>query len=158
MPNKTIYVKDSDIPLWERVQTELGSSVSSFFIECLKSRLEEQSRTIGAMRKITVEVLNERRDKVKKSFVGRWLAEDLEPVNASDGVSRSANISVAQSAKGKIVACEDLGDGFKSLDIYDSFDDFKAATIDGGYPAYPQNVLAAVADALNVPYEVELDI
>jgi hypothetical protein len=40
MPNKTIYVKDSDLPIWDRAQKELGESVSSAFIEYLKSRLE----------------------------------------------------------------------------------------------------------------------
>jgi hypothetical protein len=43
MPNKTIYVKDSDLPLWDRAQQELGESVSSVFIECLKERLEVEA-------------------------------------------------------------------------------------------------------------------
>lgn len=40
MPNKTIYVKDSDLPLWDRAQRELGESISSVFVEYLKERLE----------------------------------------------------------------------------------------------------------------------
>jgi len=44
MPNKTIYIKDSDLPLWERAQNELGESVSSTFVEFLKERLERHGK------------------------------------------------------------------------------------------------------------------
>ncbi len=40
MPNKTIYIKDSDLPIWNRAQRELGESISSVFVEYLKARLE----------------------------------------------------------------------------------------------------------------------
>lgn len=40
MPSKTIYIKDSELPIWDRAQQELGESVSSVFVECLKERLE----------------------------------------------------------------------------------------------------------------------
>jgi hypothetical protein len=43
LPNKTIYVKDSDLPVWERAQEELGESVSSVFIDYLKERLETEA-------------------------------------------------------------------------------------------------------------------
>ena len=39
MPNKTIYVKDSDMPLFEQAQELLGDSVSSLFAEFLKERV-----------------------------------------------------------------------------------------------------------------------
>jgi len=40
LPNKTIYIKDSELPIWNRAQEELGGSVSSVVVECLKERLE----------------------------------------------------------------------------------------------------------------------
>ena len=40
MPNKTIYIKDVDLPTWDRAQRELGESVSSAFVDYLKERLE----------------------------------------------------------------------------------------------------------------------
>lgn len=43
MPNKTIYIKDSDLPLWDRAQQELGESVSSVFVDYLKERLETEA-------------------------------------------------------------------------------------------------------------------
>src|SRR6266478_2168950 len=39
MPNKTIYVKDSDLPLFEQAQELLGDSVSSMFADFLKERV-----------------------------------------------------------------------------------------------------------------------
>jgi hypothetical protein len=40
VPNKTIYIKDSDLSVWDRAQKELGESVSSVFVDCLKERLQ----------------------------------------------------------------------------------------------------------------------
>jgi len=49
MPNKTIYVKESDLPLWDKAQKELGESISSAFIDYLKTRLDAApSREKGA--------------------------------------------------------------------------------------------------------------
>lgn len=39
MPNKTIYVKDSDLPLFEQAQELLGDSVSALFADFLKERV-----------------------------------------------------------------------------------------------------------------------
>ena len=65
MPNKTLYVKDADLPLFEQAQEQLGDSVSSIFAEFLRERVAsltpEESRI--------VELLNEigrARDAVKK--------------------------------------------------------------------------------------------
>ncbi len=44
MPNKTIYVRDCDLPLWDRAQKELGESISSAFVDYLKTRLEAESK------------------------------------------------------------------------------------------------------------------
>ena len=40
MPNKTIYIKNADMPLWDRAQQEPGDNMSSILIDCLKERLE----------------------------------------------------------------------------------------------------------------------
>jgi len=42
MPNKTIYIKDSDLPIWNNAQEKLGDSISSAFVDYLKKRLERQ--------------------------------------------------------------------------------------------------------------------
>jgi hypothetical protein len=57
MPNKTIYVKDTDLPLLEQAQEQLGESVSSMFAEFLRERLAkvtpEENRIIDLINQIT---------------------------------------------------------------------------------------------------------
>ncbi len=56
MPNKTIYVKDADLPLLEQAQEQLGDSVSSMFAEFLRERVAkltpEENRIIELINEI----------------------------------------------------------------------------------------------------------
>ncbi len=64
MPNKTIYLRDADLPLFEQAQEQLGDSVSSLFAEFLRERVAkltpEEHRIVELMSQIT-----EKRDAVK---------------------------------------------------------------------------------------------
>ena len=68
MPNKTIYVKDTDLSLLEQAQKQLGDSVSSMFAEFLRERVAkltpEENRIIELINQITTtrEALKKRRD------------------------------------------------------------------------------------------------
>ena len=68
MPNKTIYVKDTDLPLLEQAQEQLGESVSSMFAEFLRERVAklspEENRIIDLINQITTkrEILKRQRD------------------------------------------------------------------------------------------------
>src|SRR4051812_38494107 len=68
MPNKTIYVKDTDLPLLEQAQQQLGDSVSSMFAEFLRERVTkltpEENRIIELINQITAtrETLKKERD------------------------------------------------------------------------------------------------
>src|ERR1041384_2644833 len=57
MPNKTIYVKDTDLSLLEQAQEQLGDSVSSMFAEFLRERVgkltPEENRIIELINQIT---------------------------------------------------------------------------------------------------------
>jgi len=55
MPNKTLYVKDADLPLFETAQERLGESVSSMFVEFLRERVARLTPEEGRI----VELLNE---------------------------------------------------------------------------------------------------
>jgi hypothetical protein len=56
MPNKTVYVKDADLPLFEQAQEQLGDSVSSMFAEFLRERVlgltPEEGRIVDLMSEI----------------------------------------------------------------------------------------------------------
>jgi len=68
MPNKTIYVKDTDLSLLEQAQEQLGESVSSMFAEFLRERVAkltpEENRIIELINQITTtrEALKKQRD------------------------------------------------------------------------------------------------
>ena len=57
MPNKTIYVKDTDLPLMEQAQEQLGDSVSAMFAEFLRERVAkltpEEHRIVALINHIT---------------------------------------------------------------------------------------------------------
>jgi hypothetical protein len=44
------------------------------------------------------------------------------------------------------------------MTVYDNFEEFKEARRESGDALCPSNVIAAVADALGEPYEIELGI
>jgi hypothetical protein len=56
MPNRTIYIKDSDVPVFERAQEDLGESVSSLFADFLHDRLlhltENEKKVLALLKQI----------------------------------------------------------------------------------------------------------
>jgi len=68
MPNKTLYVKDADLPLLEQAQEQLGDSISSMFAQFLRERVArltpEENRIIELIGQIaaTRETLKTQRD------------------------------------------------------------------------------------------------
>lgn len=47
MATRTVYVKDSDIPMWDRAQAELGN-VSKIVHDAIKTALDEQSAPVNS--------------------------------------------------------------------------------------------------------------
>jgi hypothetical protein len=71
MPNKTVYLKESDVEIWDRAQKELGGeSISSFITDCLKKRL-----TAGK----TVDNVKAMKDLLAELHLERNLALELHP-------------------------------------------------------------------------------
>ena len=68
MPNKTIYVKDSDLPLFEQAQNQLGESMSALFAEFLRERIAkvtpEENRILDL-----VNLLAQKRDALQKDRI-----------------------------------------------------------------------------------------
>jgi hypothetical protein len=50
MANKTIYVKDGDLVLWELAQARLGESISALFAEFLRERVKTMSAFVHVLR------------------------------------------------------------------------------------------------------------
>jgi hypothetical protein len=79
MPNKTIYVKDTDLPLLEQAQEQLGESVSSMFAEFLRERVAklspEENRIIDLINQITTTRETVKRQRDLPEFVENEHAE-----------------------------------------------------------------------------------
>jgi hypothetical protein len=45
MPNKTIYIKDGDLEIWEKAQGQFGGSLSPLLTECLRQKLRPPKLT-----------------------------------------------------------------------------------------------------------------
>lgn len=60
MPNKTIYIKDSDVEVWDRAQRKLGGeSISSIITDFLRERAAPHFDNVEAMSELLVEVNRE---------------------------------------------------------------------------------------------------
>ncbi len=79
MPNKTLYVKDADLPLMEQAQEQLGESISSIFAEFLRERVAkltpEENRIIELTNRIARKREMIRKDRGVPGFVEGEYAE-----------------------------------------------------------------------------------
>jgi hypothetical protein len=103
---------------------------------------------------------------IRKSFQGQWLIKEDDKLFAERGGSGIAwdhkvVYQLAQTKKGALVVYEcdpDDNEGIATMDVYDDLDTLKVAT-DGAYRKYPENIIAAFADALgDETHTMELDI
>jgi hypothetical protein len=180
MPNKTLYVKDADLPIWEQAEKLGVNGVSSLVTMLLKTYVDQHpvpdelgmmTITVECRHLLTSEGLQDSANAVKKSFVGRWLIppeEQLTKTYSSTETTRFVPCfyAVAQTKKGAIAVYEGES-GFhewSELNHYRTFEEFQGAqNLDErqeptGHPRYPENVIAAVAAALQRDYVVHLDI
>lgn len=78
MPNKTIYVSDDDLPLFERAQELSGSNLSSAIVRALRRYIELEEARQGGLDEITV-IVNMEGAHRRKRFMGqrlvRWVQE-----------------------------------------------------------------------------------
>ena len=65
MPNKTLYVKDSDLTLFEQAQEQIGDSISSMFAEFLRERLAKLTPEEGRIIEL-IDHITRSRETVKK--------------------------------------------------------------------------------------------
>ncbi|MEP6987088.1 MAG: EXLDI protein [Chloroflexota bacterium] len=72
MPNKTIYVSDDDLPLFERAQELSGSNLSSAIVRALKRFIELEEARQRGLDEVTV-IVNGEGAHLRKRFMGQRL-------------------------------------------------------------------------------------
>jgi hypothetical protein len=156
VPNKTIYVKQSDTELWERAERLAGGSFSALITEALRRYVkEEEQKEQPDMESIEVDVWGPGEKPYQKAFVGRWLVppNETETRTEEPGYDAGAYYGVALTRRGNIaVYSRHVNDGFPpTLTTYGSFDE---AEEDG----VPGDILAMAASEISGGYVQKLDI
>lgn len=157
-PNKTLYVKDGDMAVWEEVDALVPGEVSALVAKLLRQWLADQkgkAEPEGPFSRLVVSVRKDARDDsspvVRKAFNGRWLVSDFETDAASYDAGTQWDVAVTE--QGRLVVCihqrqEDVCDYFA---VYDTIDDAEADHA-------PADLLSAVAAEIGEDFVEELDI
>lgn len=144
MPKVTLYVKDSDAPIWDKARQIAGDSLSSIVSRALAAYVEQdemRKQAESALEKqasrIEFDVDPDDRPKRRVGFTGVLVFE-----------GRDDDVYVTTS--GKVIRTSTFGSRVEEMLVYDDFDDFEASK-----PG--EEAIAAVAAALGVRWVQELD-
>jgi len=95
MPNKTIYVSDDDLPLFERAQELSGANLSAAIVRALRRYIELEEAKERGFDEITV-IVNTEGAHRRKRFLGQRLVRWLQPTANGKGTEI---LSVYRTAK-----------------------------------------------------------
>lgn len=127
-PNKTLYVREEDAPLWERVEKaaqKVRQSVSTVVVAALNAYLPTIERT-EQVDELTVDMRDNEGREWTEGFRGRWL---IEPDDDNRyGPDAGLCYGVALTAKGAIaVYCYHVND--KRPPFLADYEDLNSAQI-----------------------------
>jgi len=108
MPNKTIYVREEDLPVFEEAEKLGGDSLSSVIAEALRRFVDVKRAEQQGMKEcnLTVGILHAQGDDDIRTirFVGRLLAEaTVYSGQTSDRKDRGTDYRVYQTMAGKVL-------------------------------------------------------
>jgi len=97
MPNRTIYIADADLPIFEKAQKLTGDNLSAAIAQALRCFVEKEEAKSSGFEEITVKV-GKGRPYFTKRFQGRLLAKRRIRVQ---NTTRLLTLVVYQTAKGR---------------------------------------------------------
>lgn len=97
MPNRTIYVADADLPIFEKAQQLAGDNLSATILQALRRFVEAEEARAGGYAEVTV-ALGKGRPYIHKKFRGRSLAKRRIGV---ENRARVLILEVYQTAQGR---------------------------------------------------------
>src|SRR5258706_751345 len=106
--NKTVYLRDEEVSLWERARELSGDKLSPVIVAALKQFVAEKEAESKGLERIVVEYNDSEASGLpkRKAFYGRWICSPEAPVEVSDDAGIAYRAAVAESAKGNIVIYE----------------------------------------------------
>ena len=152
--NKTIYLRDDEVQIWERARELSGDKLSPVIVEALRRYIAEKNALAKGFERLVVQYYQNDLP-CKKAFWGRWIIPLDKPFQVSgDEDTRTYFGSVAQTAKGNIVVFERAEDGEDVGYQFGVFPSYEEGANDKRAFGY---VLAEAIRREGVPIE-ELDI
>jgi hypothetical protein len=106
--NKTIYIRDEDVPVWERAKELAGEKLAPVIVEGLKRYIADKDAE-AASRKGFGRIVVKYRDAEEeglprvKAFNGRWIFPEGSPLDVSEEPDDPLYCAVAETHKGAFV-------------------------------------------------------
>jgi hypothetical protein len=104
--NKTVYLREEEVPIWEKARELSGDKLSPVILSALKTFIAAKEAEGTGYERIVVEFCDAADSmlKKKKAFYGRWLLGHDKRFYISDEDSEEADVyMVAETAKGNVV-------------------------------------------------------
>jgi len=128
--NKTVYLRDEEVPVWEKARELSEDRLSPVIITALRRFIKETESGKQGFERIVVEYKDSEEFDLpkKKAFYGRWIIPPDKPFEAYSGHGDTAYYgSVAETAKGSVVVVEKkeglLTDTKCKFRVYPTFQD-----------------------------------
>jgi len=157
--NKTIYLRDEEVPIWERARELSGDKLSPVIVGALKQFIAEKEADAKGFQRILLE-FNDSEDHnlpKRKAFYGKWVFSPAEPLAVEDEENPvTYNSAVAVTQRGSAVFytwCDSPAyeEPYRHrLVVYPSFEEAAAN-------GFHNHAARAAVEKLGVPIE-ELDI
>jgi len=171
--NKTIYLRDEDVPIWERARELSGDKLSPVILAALKQFVTGKETEAKGFERIVLEFDDAENHHVRKriAFYGKWIFPRHEPYRpvpfigivgrpvpfggSVDVFSNNWNCAVAITAKGNAVffSWEETPGGDSEKFEFKYFDSLERAAREPSL----NKVARRAIETLGVPIE-ELDI
>jgi len=152
--NKTIYLRDEDVAVWEKAKEIAGDKLSQVIVSALRQYVGENEAQKQGFERIVLEFQDAEKGHLpqKKAFYGRWITSPKQPTRVTDEGDSVYYGAVAETQKGNIVVFEreETSETVEhKFRVFASFEE--AAKTEFGYAA------RAAFEKRGVPVE-ELDI
>lgn len=156
--NKTIYIRDEDIGVWDKARELAGEKLSPVIIAALKRFVSENEGVAKGFERIVVQYADSKNHDIPtaKAFIGRWIISPEEAITDyngrfSDGPTMVA-VAITAKARAVIYSWADNQENQKSrcFNVYDSLE-FAATDSQCNF------AVRAAMEILGVPIE-DLDI
>ena len=161
--NKTIYIRDEDVPTWDRAKELAGNTISQVIVAGLERFIREKEAAATAAKgyeriEVTYSDAEAKGIPRRRAFHGKWVFSPDDPLKTHDDDGYTTNFfALAMTGKGKVVVLwwheypsDDTWNEWRSFEVFPSLE---AA-------AQNEDVNAVAIEAtrkLGVPLE-ELDI